>query len=107
MGAYEAICRESESGPVDTFRGEDVNLVLSWELSANQNRAFYMQRLKIFNLNSALGCRILTWSIGGGGGGFGCLLDPMFIQIIVFSLCFHWFCYDQNMKVRKMLCVSI
>ena len=29
--------------------GEVVNLVLSWDFSANQNRAFYMQQLA--NLN--------------------------------------------------------
>ena len=33
------------SSPLNTFRGEDVNLVLSWEFSANQNRGFYMQHL--------------------------------------------------------------
>ena len=31
--------------PPNTFRGEAVNLVLSWDFSANQNRLFYMQRL--------------------------------------------------------------
>ena len=50
---------------------EDVNLVLSWYFSANQNRAFYMQRLANLIYIKRWGWRILTWSIGGGGGGGG------------------------------------
>ena len=53
--------------PLYTFRVEDVNLVLSWEFSANQNRAFNMQR-RLANLCSeALGWRILTYLMAGGG----------------------------------------
>ena len=41
---HQIICTKLTSSTLNTFRGEDVNLVLSWEFSANQNRAFYMQR---------------------------------------------------------------
>ena len=54
--------------PLNTFRGKDDNLVLSWEFLANQNRPFYMQLLANFTKLSA-GVEDLNLVYLGEGGG--------------------------------------
>ena len=61
-----------------------LSLVLSLQFSANQNRAFYMQRRLPTNIQSELNAGIedlnlIYLRVGGGGGGgvVCCQFDPI------------------------------